>query len=456
MPKTYERSLFIFRRDLRLQDNTALLEACSQSEVVAPLFVFDPRQVSKHNEYYSANAVQFMIESLKDLQKQLAQRGARLYLFHAQAEKIIPKIATSLGAQAVFFNKDYTPFSLNRDRALTINLERAGVATHAYQGLLLTNPEEIFSGNGTPYTIFAPFFKKASSKKPADPQRFNYKNFYTKKIDGMEENSIFKKILKTENPQLAVHGGTQEAYKILEKLGTFADYPKTRNFPEHPTTRLSAHLKFGTVSPGQVVAAILKHKASKELIRQLYWRDFYTYIAFHFPHVFGNAFNEKYQSIRWKKSSAAFTQWCQGKTGFPIVDAGMRELNTTGYMHNRVRMIVCSFLTKNLHIHWLWGEKYFAQKLVDYDPAVNNGNWQWGASTGADAAPYFRVFNPWLQQKKFDPECTYIKQWVPELKHVKPQLIHNAFKAAEPLAQNYPLPMVDHAATAAQAKKMFK
>ncbi len=226
-----------------------------------------------------------------------------------------------------------------------------------------------------------------------------------------------------------------------------------RDIPSLKTTGLSAHNKFGTLSIRQVYDVFVA--TAPDLARQLYWRDFYTHLAYHFPYVFKGAFNKKYDAVAWKNNKAWFERWCLGTTGFPIVDAGMRQLNATGYMHNRVRMIVASFLTKDLHIHWQWGERYFAQKLVDYDPAVNNGSWQWAASTGADAQPYFRIFNPWLQQKKFDEDARYIKTWVPELKKVSVPTIHAWYKQAEPLF-GYPLPMVDHAVQSAQAKELFK
>lgn len=456
MKKTYQTSLFVFRRDLRLDDNPGLQAAYMASETVVPIFIFDPQQVGTANQYRSNNAVQFMVESLKDLQDQLKKKGGKLFLFYGEAEKLVPQIASKVKAEAVFFNKDYTPFALKRDKAIAGSLKKSSIEVHPFQGLLLTDPEKIVNKTGKPYAVFTPFFKTASETKPRTPEPCRAKNFYNGTIAGSEPDTIFKKITPKENKEIAVHGGSEKAKKILQKLGSFKNYAKTRDFPELPTTHLSAHLKFGTVSPQQVVAALIKTNSSKDLIRQLYWRDFYTHLAFHFPHVFGKAFNQKYQGITWSKNKTDFKKWCKGKTGFPLVDAGMRQLNQTGWMHNRVRMVVCSFLTKDLHLHWLWGEKYFAQQLVDYDPCVNNGSWQWGASTGADAAPYFRIFNPWSQQKKFDPECTYIKKWVPELKNIDSKEIHNYFKATEPLTSDYPLPIVEHGPAAKKAKDMFK
>jgi len=231
-------------------------------------------------------------------------------------------------------------------------------------------------------------------------------------------------------------------------------YAATKDIPALSTSNLSAHLKFGTLSIRETYHAIKKILGPTHLLlRQLYWRDFFTHVAYYSPFVFGHAFHEKYDQLIWEHDDKKFQRWCTGTTGFPIVDAGMRQLTTTGFMHNRVRMIAASFLTKDLHIDWRWGEKFFAQQLIDYDPAVNNGNWQWCASTGCDAQPYFRIFNPWLQQKKFDTECIYIKRWIPELKKVAPATIHTWY--ANKLPSNYPKPMVDHTQEARITKQWF-
>jgi deoxyribodipyrimidine photo-lyase len=250
-----------------------------------------------------------------------------------------------------------------------------------------------------------------------------------------------------------------EALKILKKLSSFSQYQKLRDFPaEEFSTSLSPYMKFTVCSPREVYYAICDRLSSRhELIRALYWRDFFTCIAFFFPHVFKSSFNPKFDKLKWSNNKKAFERWCEGTTGFPIVDAGMRELNTTGYMHNRVRMITASFLIKDLHIDWRWGEKYFAQNLIDYDPAVNNGNWQWVASTGCDAQPYFRIFNPWSQQKKFDADCLYIKRWVPELEKVPIKNIHGWYdEKLRTGSTNYPEPMIDHSEEAPIALNAYR
>ncbi len=253
-----------------------------------------------------------------------------------------------------------------------------------------------------------------------------------------------------------MQGGRRQALAIFDALENLKEYQNRRDYPALASTSLlSAHLKFGTVSIREAFYAVqCALGVDHPLLRQFYWRDFFTHIAYHFPEVFGHAFVRKYDALPWRNDQARFYTWAEGRTGFPIVDAGMRELNQTGYMHNRVRMITASFLVKDLHISWRWGERYFAQHLVDYDPCVNNGNWQWAASTGCDAQPYFRIFNPWLQQQKFDADCEYIYRWIPELRPFPPEVIHRWDKKFA--ACDYPKPIVDHRFESEKAKEMFR
>lgn len=456
--KTYNKTLFLFHRDLRLHDNTGLLHACTMSESVIPCFIFTPTQIGQGNAYRSDNAIQFMIESLQDLEQQLEKKGGKLYLFEGETEAIIEKLIKAEKIDAVFSNKDYTPFAQKRDKEVEKVCTKNSIDLHTFDDVLLNEPGKVLTGSDEPYKVFTPFWKRSVQFPVAKDQACNHKNFYTKSIKLAENENIYKKVLKKENPNLYVHGGRKNALKIVESLKNFKTYEQTRDTPSIDTTLLSAHNKFGTLSIRELywhMRESLGQVGPSGLIRQLYWRDFYYHIAYFFPQVFGHAFQEKYDDLTWSLSKKNFESWCNGMTGFPIVDAGMRQLNTTGFMHNRVRMIVASFLVKDLHINWLWGEKYFAQKLIDYDPCVNNGNWQWAASTGCDAQPYFRIFNPWLQQKKFDPECTYIKEWIPELKKVSNKVIHNWEKEDSPKL-NYPRPMVNHAIQKDIAIKMFK
>jgi len=305
--------------------------------------------------------------------------------------------------------------------------------------------------------VFTPFYRNASKFKVDLPIRNSRAHYYAKKVSFAKDHSLYAKILPKRREQQK--GGRSAGLKILKKIGDFAKYAKERDFPEvEGTTHLSPHLKFTTCSPREIYHAMKEEfGAGSELIRSLYWRDFFTSIAFHFPAVFQGAFRLKFKGIRWSGSKRAFQKWCEGKTGFPIVDAGMREMNETGFMHNRVRMIVASFLVKDLRIDWRWGEKYFAQTLIDYDPAVNNGNWQWVASTGCDAQPYFRIFNPWAQGIKYDPDCVYIKHWVPELSNLSPKVIHAWYlEKNRDLCKAYPEPIVDHTEEAKTTLNMYK
>lgn len=452
----YARALHIFRRDLRLHDNTALIAALKSAKEVIPCFIFDKRQI-EHNDYKSNNSIQFMLNSLHELDVELQQKQSRLYYFYGIAEDILEALIQQTNANAVFINRDYTPFSRERDLQLEKKCRQLNVDFHCYSDALLHEPEEVLKSNRKPYTIFTHFYNYASQLIIPAPKKNNGDNYFKSEI-ALENKHIFSKLSQKKNINLAVQGGRQEAIALLKKIKNLADYEIMRNIPARSaTTKLSPHHKFGTISIRETYSTIIKNFNSfHSLVKELYWRDFFTHIAFHFPHVFEGAFHEQYNHLEWSKNEKHFRAWCEGRTGFPIVDAGMRELNTTGFMHNRVRMITASFLTKDLHIDWRLGEKYFAQQLVDYDPAVNNGNWQWVASTGCDAQPYFRIFNPWLQQQKFDPDCLYIKRYIPELALLPAKIIHSLHTQQKVLMTNYPHPIVDHAIESQKAKAIYK
>jgi len=455
MAPIYQKALFVFRRDLRLADNTALIAAHQMSKAVLPCFVFDPRQVEKH-PYRSLNALQFMLESLDELAADIKKKGGQLHFLQGRPQPVLAELIKQQKIEALFLNRDYTPFSIKRDHSLKVLCRKLGIGFHAYGDSLLHEPEEVQKGNGGPYTMFTPFFRRASRMPVRRPLRHEFNNFLITP-HAREQKSLFKKILNVSNNNIFVHGGRSQALETLKCISRFKTYRRMRDIPAQAgTTCLSAHNKFGTVSIREVYHAIRDALGPNHLlIQQLFWRDFFQHIAFHFPHVFKGSFRKQYDKIRWENDRRKFKAWCLGRTGFPIVDAGMRQLNTTGYMHNRVRMIVASFLVKDLHIDWRWGEKYFAQKLVDYDPAVNNGNWQWAASTGCDAQPYFRIFNPWRQQKKFDPECRYIKRWLPEVEALSAEQIHKSAQEGAPRPKTYPAPLVDHDMASLKALRMY-
>jgi deoxyribodipyrimidine photo-lyase len=447
----YPRSLFIFRRDLRLHDNTGLNEALRLSEKVIPCFIFDPRQIEPH-AYQSNPGLRFMLQSIDDLERQLKTAGGKLALYHASPQAVITQLFAQQQIEAVFINRDYTPFSRLRDAEIAKVCSQLGIALHVLPDALLTEPEQAVKSDRTPYKVFTAFYNNARTFPVAVPQAFEKRIF-------LNAATVFaaNQIKVSYDPTMVIMpGGRQQALSILNHLGNYQDYAHDRDYPFlNATSRLSAHIKFGTCSIREVYYAIVEQLGSEHpLLRQLYWRDFFTHIAYHFPRVFGHAFIEKFDHLEWDGNTDYFQAWCEGKTGFPIVDAGMRELNTTGFMHNRVRMITASFLVKDLHIDWRWGERYFAQHLIDYDPCVNNGNWQWAASTGCDAQPYFRIFNPWLQQQKFDPLCRYTYRWLPELKAHTFDMIHRWDKKR--VECSYPAPMIDHGRESRITKERYK
>jgi deoxyribodipyrimidine photo-lyase len=456
MNKPYRLALHIFRRDLRLQDNAALLAALNSAETVIPCFIFDTRQIG--DNHYKGNAcLQFMAASLAELDAELKKKNSQLFFFDGIAEQTLDKILSLHPIDAVFINRDYTPFSRQRDAALANICKQRGFELQVHADALLHEPESCLKANHQPYTVFTHFFNRAKELPVNPPRQNKHANYFQHAMKDANQATL-SSLLQINNPHLRVKGGRTEVLQLLKNVTKMRDYHDSRNFPaQDSTTHLSAHHKFGTLSIRETYAAITAAFGPHHtLINELYWRDFFTHIGFHFPRVFSGAFQQKYDALRWHSPDKVFALWCQGMTGFPIVDAGMRELNQTGLMHNRVRMITASFLTKDLHLDWRLGERYFAQQLVDYDPAVNNGNWQWSASTGCDAQPYFRIFNPWLQQKKFDPECLYIKKYIPELSHLAPKAIHALAEITPTTLLNYPNPIISHAKESQLSKQLFQ
>ncbi len=447
-------SIHVFRRDLRLQDNNALISALENSEKVIPVFILDERQLT--SQYFGKNSFSFMIESLKELDHDLRKYGSHLYIFNGIASDIIERLIKENKVQAVFLNRDYTPFSRIRDKEIESVCTKNNVRLIPCTDTLLCEPELLLKADGKPYSLFTPFFRKAVLISVPEPLKNELSNYYSEGINFHPKSDILSQYKSEISNERFLIGGRSEGIKLLNEIHNLEDYNKQRDIPSvKGTSHLSPHHKFGTISIRESYHTIVRFFDEEHpLIRALFWRDFFTHIAYHFPEIFGKPFQKKYENIEWDDDNALFEKWCSGKTGFPIVDAGMRELNNTGYMHNRVRMIVASFLVKDLHIDWRLGEKYFAQHLVDYDPSVNNGNWQWCASTGCDAQPYFRIFNPWTQQMKFDPQCNYIKKWIPELKDMSPKEIHNP-KGISTLSSIYPKPVVDHKEETIISKSLY-
>jgi len=411
-----EANIFIFRRDLRIYDNLALqsLIKYTKNRNILPLFIFNPKQIyAKNNPYFSNNAVQFMIESLKSLEK-----TCHINYYEGNDINILENINKKYKIKTVAFNKDYTPFAIQRDSAIIEWCKKKGINIITEEDYTLFPMGSIKNKSDMPYQVYTPFYRTClkMSKNIPKPNKTVKINFI-KTITNFDKDKYY-----INNPKIAVKGGRENALNRLKNK--FLNYSKARDYPAmDATTKLSAYIKFGCVSIREVYYNYIKNKA---LIRELIWREFYAHILYHFPHIVkGESFKKKYDKIKWNNNKEWFQKWCKGETGFAIVDAGMRQLNESGWMHNRVRMITAMFLTKDLLIDWRWGEKYFATKLVDYDPASNNGGWQWCASTGTDAQPYFRIFNPDSQIKKYDKDYIYIKRWNPNYNNIKRIVDHS-------------------------------
>ncbi len=417
----YQFSICIFTRDLRIYDNLTLIKACSESITVIPIFIFTKEQV-ENNSRFNHNAFQFLFESLQELEKNIP-----LQFFYGDLHNILKLIiSTNNNIQAIYISQDFTPFAINREsQLLKLGLDLHVVSNHT----LINNMHQLKTNNNNIYTLFTPFKNKFESEITIIPPNLQiYNNFYQNKFTHSIKLIKMRKYFKI-NHNIANHGTQKHAKKILKRLVNMQNYNNIRNYPEYSTTNLSPYIKFGLISIRDIWFISKKYKILK-FSDSLIWREFYYYILFHNPQLLINDYNPKWKSFEWSFSATLFKKWCSGNTGFPIVDAGMRELNKTGYMHNRVRMIVAMFLTKNLMIDWRKGEKYFSKLLIDSDPAINNGNWQWSASTGVDPLKYGkpRIMNPWLQQKKYDSQCVYIFKWIPELRSVPINDIHVWYK----------------------------
>ncbi len=442
--------IHIFRRDLRLEDNTALNALFEEVDTVLPVFIFDTRQTNEH-PYKSEPGLQILTESLADLDAALRERGSMLHVREGVAEEVVADLIKEYAPIALSYNKDYTPFARARDEALNALLTNVIAKDDA----TLHAPGTITTKEGKPYSVYTRYRIAVESQKIPVPVRLKKEATFIR-AEGIDLKEITRRLVP--NPRtLLITGGRTAAKKQLTFLDTAKGYTRERDIPSvHGTSRLSAHIKFGTLSLREIYHYAKLHMPSPEtFLKELLWHDFFTTVAALSPHVYEGAYRKEFNAITWSDDQASFERWKEGMTGFPIVDAGMRELKATGYMHNRVRMIVASFLVKDLHINWQWGERYFAQTLGDYDPAVNNGNWQWVAGTGCDAAPWFRIFNPWLQQKKFDPDAIYILKWIPELQGLSVKDIHDEVGLLRQ-GRGYPSPLCDHAAEAKKTKELYR
>lgn len=425
-------NIFWFRRDLRLKDNAGLYHALKQGETVLPIFIFDRHILDKLEERQDRR-VQFIHQELSRLRQELRALGSDLSVFYGLPLEVFKELSEKYSLKGIFANHDYESYARERDQQIAAFCHSKSITFQTYKDQCIFEKDEVLTGQNTPYTVFTPYSKKWKATlndfylKPYPNEKY-FQHFCQYQADNMPslEAMDFAKVANFTPPQ------SELPEAIVKRYSEARDYPAQRG-----TTRLSVHLRFGTLSIRYLVKRALE--LNETWLNELIWRDFYMMILHHFPHVETQSFRPKYEQIPWRNNADEFVAWCEGRTGYPLVDAGMRELNATGFMHNRVRMVTASFLVKHLLIDWRWGERYFAQKLLDYDLSANNGGWQWAAGSGCDAAPYFRVFNPSAQAKKFDPEGRYIKQWVKEFDTL-----------------NYARPIVEHKFARERALKTYK
>ncbi len=422
--------IFWFRRDLRLDDNAGLYAALNGEHPVLPLFIFDPEILKELPE--NDARVQFIYNRLIVIDEGIRKKGGALLVKYGRPEEVFKELVKNYNISAVFTNRDYEPYAIQRDQKLRQLLVNAGIPFYDFKDQVIFEKDEVVKQDGGPYTVYTPYsrrwlemFGQTDIKTfPSEGKAGRYVKPDSDKMPGLEEIGFKEQEI------------TVPEFDISADL--IKNYAKTRDLPAvDGTSRIGPHLRFGTVSIRKVVQKAADYEPT--YLKELIWREFFMQILYHFPKVVDHNFKSAYDNIPWNNDEKQFKQWCDGKTGYPMVDAGMRQLNETGYMHNRVRMVTASFLCKHLLIDWRWGEAYFAEKLLDYELSSNNGNWQWAAGTGCDAAPYFRVFNPASQQEKFDPDMKYIKRWVPEFG-----------------SEQYPKPIVDHKMARERAINSYK
>jgi deoxyribodipyrimidine photo-lyase len=420
-------SLFWFRRDLRLEDNRGLFLALEAGLPVLPLFIFDSNILNNLSDKSDAR-VSFIYKQVESLKEKIEKLGGRFYVDFGDPIEIIERITHELPVKKLYTNKDYESYALQRDRSIKDFLEAKNITFHLSKDHVIFEEREILSKSaGTPYTVFTPYSKTWKEKLKSGMLEGENSPLFKYNSDGLLPGRLYSNVRVPDFPSLEFMNFHPSKMVIPSReinLKIIDNYTEKRDYPAIlGTSRLGIHLRFGTISIRDLARNIIN--LNETFLNELIWRDFYAQILFNFPHVEKNAFRSNYDLIKWRNNSEDFERWTSGQTGFPLVDAGMRELNATGFMHNRVRMLTASFLTKNLLIDWRWGEKYFAEKLLDFDLASNNGGWQWAAGSGTDAAPYFRIFSPEAQTLKFDSQYQYIKRWVPEFgtpHYVKPMI----------------------------------
>lgn len=424
-------TIFWFRRDLRLHDNHGLCEALKANNRVLPIFIFDPKILDSLAK--DDARVEFIHQQLTELNLSLQSIGCGLSIYHGDPEKIIHQLTSDYELDSVYCNHDYEPYALSRDASIYKSLKAKAIQFHSFKDQVIFERDEITKDDGLPYKVYTPYSKKWLAAFDASHCQ-SYKS--EDLLDNIHKTSAYNWV------DLKGIGFKPNVVKVAAfdiDNGIIENYEATRNFPAvNGTSKLGPHLRFGTVSIRQIVSKAIGFE-NTVFLKELIWREFFMQILWHFPHTITHSFKPQYDTIKWRNEPSEYKKWCAGETGYPLVDAGMRELNQTGFMHNRVRMLVGSFLCKHLLIDWRWGEAYFAEKLHDFELSSNVSNWQWVAGCGVDAAPYFRIFNPTTQVTNFDKEHLYIKKWVPEYQEL-----------------SYPRPMVDHKFARERCLKTYK
>ena len=428
-------SICWFRRDLRIHDNNAFFQALNGENSVLPLFIYDSDILDNLPNKEDARLA-FIHEQLVSLNKILTKNGSSVYTSYGKPLEVFEKLSKEFDIKTIYCNKDYEPYARQRDAEILAFAERNQIKFLSYKDQVIFEESEIMKADGKPYTIYTPYSKIWKQK------------FFSQEIPKFASQDVLSNLVQNnEFPFLNLEDiGFKNIESGIEKpsidKSIIKDYHNTRNIPSiEGTTRLSIHLRFGTVSVREL--AKITQDLNETWLNELIWREFFMMILFHFPNVMTQSFKPKYDRIEWRNNEEEFAAWCSGNTGYPIVDAGMRQLNKTGWMHNRVRMVVASFLIKHLLIDWRWGEAYFAEKLLDYDLSANNGNWQWTAGSGCDSAPYFRIFNPTLQTKRFDPKLEYIRKWIPNYdSQILPEIVEHQF-ARERVLQTFKKALAD-------------
>ncbi len=468
--RRYDTALVWFRRDLRTTDHAALSFALRHARQVHGVFVFDTDILGSLADRQDRR-VEFIWHSVVELSRSLDEMGGALHVLHGSARNVITTLAGRLQAQAVYANHDYEPLAMERDAQVRVQLERQGCCLHTFKDQVIFDKDEVLAQSGRPYTVFTPYKRAWLAKlsafyceaHPVAAYKDSLARAPVLPMPPLEDLGFMPSNLK----QLQMPTGMAGAHKLLKDFLERIDaYHETRNYPAlRGVSYLSVHLRFGTISIRELARAAVSAggAGAQTWLSELVWREFYFCILHHFPHVVRQAFKPEYEALRFTNSPAAFAAWCEGRTGYPLVDAAMRQLNQTGYMHNRLRMIAASFLVKDLHVDWRWGEAYFARKLNDFDLAANNGGWQWAASTGCDAQPWFRIFNPVTQSRKFDADGDFIRLYVHELANVDSSLIHEPWKmtageqcaAGVRIGRDYPAPIVEHAAARATTLDIY-